>query len=400
MNAIARTSAALALLILGVSAARADDSVQQFKTLVEPLLAPATLTYAKATATGAQSLVLEEAVLTPPPGGPADKPISVARVTIDAIDFAGIARGDAPSRLHLHLDGISSEGASAVPPEVTDALGPGPYHANLELDYTLVDVKELRVDTIALDLPGLGRLKASLDIDGIESDNGTITNAVTDNAALRTGTISYEDHSLLAKAIAAFAKAEQKSDEEVIAEWSNALKALATSQGNDESPLLQAVLAFLADYKSPKTPLSLTFTPPRDAAGGHPIQDAMTDGVVKSLGISASYAGATYALPPDTTPKLSGAQAWSALVGNTLFANIDGDEEYDFFAPDGQVHSLEGNDSSTGKWALEDPKVCFEYTDTAKSCYSVEVTGDSAVLVDETGTGTRYKILQGNPKQL
>jgi len=287
-----------------------------------------------------------------------------------------------------------------MPPALVDVLGPGPYHANLELDYTFIGMKELRVDTIALDLPGLGRLQASLDVDGIESDNGTIANAVTDDAALRTGTISYEDHSLLAKAIAAFAKAQQKSDQEVIAEWSDGLKALASSQGNDESPLLQAALAFLADYKSPKTPLSLTFTPPRDAAGGHPIQDAMADGVVKTLGISASYADKTYALPPDTTPKLSGAEAWNALVGNTLFAKIDGDEDYDFFAPDGEVRSLEGSDSSKGKWALEDAKVCFEYADAAKPCYLVEVSGDSAVLIDETGAGQRYKILKGNPKQL
>ena len=403
MNAITKAAAAaLVAILMGLSAARADDAVQQFRTLVEPLLAPATITYGKATATGAESLVLEDVVLTPPPGNPADKPISILRVAIDAIDFAGLARGDAPARLHVRLGGISSEGVTAAPPEITEVLGPGPYRADVELDYTIIDAKELHVDTIALDLPGLGRLHASLDVEGIQSDDGTITGANLDNAMLRTGTVTYEDHSLLAKAIAAFAKAEQKSDREVIAAWSDGLKALAASQGHDETPLLQAALAFLADYKAPKTPLSLTFAPPRDAAGAHPIEDALTDGVVKTLGITASYGGATFAPPADANPvpKLTGVEAWKTLVGNTLFAKIDGEEDYDFFSPDGEVRSIEGTDNSKSKWAIEDPKICFEYANSTKDCYSIEVSGDTAVFIDETGQGQRYKVLPGNPKQL
>ena len=395
-------AAALLALLIAIPTARADDAVQQFKTLVEPLLAPATLAYAKATSTGAESLVLEDAVLTPPPGGPVDKPIAIERVTVETIDFAGLARGDAPTHLHLRLDGVSSEGSAAAPPEVADALGPGPYRANLELDYTIVDGKELRIDTLALELPGLGRLKASLDIDGIESGGGNFTDANLDDAALSKGAVSYEDQSLLAKVVAAFAKEQHKSEKDVIDEWSEGLKSLAKSQGNDEGPLLQGALALLADYKAPKGPLTLALAPPRDAAGAHPIEDAMTDGVSKTLGVSASYAGSTYTLPPDPSAaqKLAGADAWKALVGNTVFAKIDGEEDFDFFAADGQVHSIEGNDTSAGKWSLEDPKICFEYAGSSKECYTIEVTGNSVVFTDEDGTGQRYKILPGNPKQL
>ena len=403
MKAFAQSaSAVLVALLTSIPAAHADDAVQQFKALVVPLLAPATLTYGKATSTGADSLVLEDVVLTPPPGSPADKPVSVSRVSIDAIDFAGIARGDIPARLHLRLDGISSDGSTLVPPAITDVLGPGPYRANLELDYSIADGKELRVETIALELPGLGQLHASLDVEGLDLAGGTISNADFGNAALRTGTLSYEDHSLLAKAIAAYAKLEQESDQQVIAEWSDGLKALASGQGNDEGPLLQAMLALLADYQAPKTPISITFMPPRDAAGAHPIGDALTDGIVKTLGISVSYGGNTYALPPDSpaAPRLTGAEAWKTLVGNTLFAKIDGEEDYDFLAADGEVHSIEGNDASTGKWAFEEPKVCFEYANSTRTCYAIEVSGDDAVFTDESGEGQRYKILQGNPKRL
>ena len=403
MFPIARPAVAALLAILIASpSARAEDTVEQFKTLVEPLLAPATITYAKATATGTQSLVLEDVVLTPPANGPMDKPVSISRVAIDAIDFAGIARGNAPSHLHVRLDGVSSESIAAAPQELTEILGDGPYRANFELDYTIVDARELRIDTLAIELPGFGRLKASLDIDGIESGGGNFADANFDDAALRVGSLSYEDHSLLAKAVARFAEEQHKSEQEIVAEWSESLKSLAASEGHDEGPLLQAALALLADYQAPKGSLTLTLTPPRDAAGAHPIADAATDGVSKTLGVSASYGGQTYALPPDpeAANKRAGIAAWNALVGNTVFAKIDGEEDFDFFSSDGEVRSMEGSDVSRGKWMLEDPKICFQYANSSKECYSLEVIGNSVVFTDEDGTGQRYKILSGNPKQL
>jgi hypothetical protein len=61
---------------------------------------------------------------------------------------------------------------------------------------------------------------------------------------------------------------------------------------------------------------------------------------------------------------------------------------------------MEGSDLSRGKWTLEDPKICFEYANSSKECYSLEVGGGNVVFTDEDGTGQRYKILAGNPKQL
>jgi len=60
-----------------------------------------------------------------------------------------------------------------------------------------------------------------------------------------------------------------------------------------------------------------------------------------------------------------------------------------------------GNEISTGTWMFVGEVICFKYVDDDKpGCYKLEVTGDTATMYDEKGTGTRYQILKGNPKGL
>src|SRR5581483_103666 len=253
---------------------------------VLPLVAPGKLTYAKATATGANSFTLTEVVLTPPPNGAADEPVTIASVVVDDIDFEAIERQDVPQRLHVKLVGVATKGAAAAPPEIAAALGPGPYRANLEVDYQIIAGKELRLDTLNVEFPGLAKLSLALNVDGIES-SGSMTDASFDNASLRSGALAYEDHSLLAKLVKALAKEQKKTEQQLVEEWSATLTGLASSQGNDEGPLLNAVLALLKDYQSPKGALTIAMAPARDAAGGRPLTDAMTEGVAKTLGVTA-----------------------------------------------------------------------------------------------------------------
>jgi len=297
--ALRAAMALLAITLAGVATARAD-SVEQFKTVVLPALNPAKLTYGTAIATGPNSLTLSDVVVTPPPdaGTGADKPVSIKTVTIDDIDFDGIGRGDAPARLHIRLDDVSSAGSSEVPPDLVKILGPGPYKANLELDYTIIDGKELRLKKLAFDMPGLAAIQIALDVDGIEPSGANIKDASFDAASLREGSITYEDHSLLGKVVTAMAKAQKRTEAALVKEWSGAIAVLAGSQGNDETPLVNAALALLRDYRQPKGPLTITFAPTRDASGGKPITDAMTDGVAKTLGASATYAGKPVTAPP------------------------------------------------------------------------------------------------------
>ena len=71
------------------------------------------------------------------------------------------------------------------------------------------------------------------------------------------------------------------------------------------------------------------------------------------------------------------------------------------YSADGRAKSMTGNEISQGTWAISGEVVCFKYTDEPKpECYKVEVMGDAVTFFDEKGSGTRYQILKGNPKNL
>src|SRR5208282_4715672 len=149
-----------ALLVVAAAAsplARAADSVRLFSELAKPVLLPYELSWGEARATGATSLVLSDVVVTPAPSDArlGVAPVRIARVTIEDIDFDGLRRGDAPSRLSARLEGITVRGAPAVLP----ALGPGPYRANATIEYHVRAHAELRIDHFSLDLLGLASLQ-------------------------------------------------------------------------------------------------------------------------------------------------------------------------------------------------------------------------------------------------
>ena len=128
------------------------------------------------------------------------------------------------------------------------------------------------------------------------------------------------------------------------------------------------------------------------------------------LAQAGTESGAPAATPaPNPTPaqtaapeqKLVGLAAWNKLVGNSISGTEDGKPLIEYYAPDGAAKSMLGNEISTGTWMLVGEVICFKYADDDKpECYKLEVTGDTATMYDEKGTGTRYQILKGNPKGL
>ena len=96
-----------------------------------------------------------------------------------------------------------------------------------------------------------------------------------------------------------------------------------------------------------------------------------------------------------------GLAAWNQLVGNSITGQEDGKPLTEFYAQDGSVKSMTGNEITTGQWALVGETICFKYTGEPKGeCYRLEVAGNTATFTDEKGAGTRYEIVKGNPKGL
>jgi hypothetical protein len=99
--------------------------------------------------------------------------------------------------------------------------------------------------------------------------------------------------------------------------------------------------------------------------------------------------------------KLVGIAAWNRLIGNSITGTEDGKPLTEYYAPDGTAKSMLDNEISTGTWMLVGEVICFKYADDPKpECYKLEVSGDTATMYDEKGSGTRYQIVKGNPKGL
>ena len=104
---------------------------------------------------------------------------------------------------------------------------------------------------------------------------------------------------------------------------------------------------------------------------------------------------------PAPSKKLKGLAAWSALVGNTSKGQSDGEELYEFYAKNGTVKQMVGEDKASGKWVLKGETVCFDYDNgDGETCYSVAVSGNQVTFTDEDDNDLTYEILAGNAKKL
>jgi hypothetical protein len=124
--------------------------------------------------------------------------------------------------------------------------------------------------------------------------------------------------------------------------------------------------------------------------------------VVISFGVSAPSLAQETA-PPAAAPaaKLIGIAAWSQVVGNSITGKEDGKTLTEYYAADGTAKSMMDNEISSGKWVLVGETVCFKYTDEKEmECYKLEVSGNTLTYTDAKGSGSRYEILKGNPKNL
>ena len=119
------------------------------------------------------------------------------------------------------------------------------------------------------------------------------------------------------------------------------------------------------------------------------------------LAWAATVALALGAVADAQAQKLTGFNAWSKVVGNTVKATVDGKQLEEYYDSSGVAKHLEGGSKvSTGKWVLEGANVCFTYPGEGKACYVIEVDGDIATFTSKTHGGFRATIVPGNPNKL
>ena len=102
--------------------------------------------------------------------------------------------------------------------------------------------------------------------------------------------------------------------------------------------------------------------------------------------------------------KTTGAEAWKALIGNTIVGKSEGGADLvEYYAPDGGVRQKIAGSPDKGTWTLKGDKVCLKYEtddDEEPDCFAIAVEGDNLVYTDDEKNNLPFKILKGNPNNL
>lgn len=288
--------------------------------------------------------------------------------------------------------------------------------------------KTLTLDNLTINGANAGSLQLKSAFGGV--DKAAFAGGGNERTlALLQGTVSgvelgYVDAGLAAKLIGLFAQQQGKQPA--------ALQAETVAMARQVVPLLlagapnaQAIGDAVARFVAQPTSISVALKPKAGPIGFVDlvgIKDPATffakvDADVKSAssalpGVAApapapaspsvASAAPPAAAAPAATRRLTGLDAWNALVGNTIAGkNSDGDPLFEFYLKNGTVKQLDDDETAIGKWSIKGGKVCFEFPDDdEETCYSVTVEGNIATFTDDDGNGKRYEILAGNPKRL
>ena len=313
---------------IGLSAAgpASADGLARFEKSIKPQIPPGTLTYKSSKGLGDDGFELDDVVITPPPSDPAkgDKPqpINVKAITVEHLDFDAIEKQQPPLFAKVKLDGITAAASNAGGFDLKQMAGIDNVSADFGVDYKLdPDKKTFTLKRLELNLSGLGKLETSFVLEGVSADIAAKPDAAMNDASLKTADLTYDDHSLLAKAIP-IAAAMQGSDPKALTDMAiTVLDGARAGQSAAAQKAIDSLVAYIEDYQKPKGPLKITLAPPSKVSNADLSAAKSADDVVKLLGIQVVYAG-TRSSTPSAAP-----DAGATGPGSTDVPAKDEDED-------------------------------------------------------------------------
>jgi hypothetical protein len=277
------------------------DGLDQFKKSIEPQIPPNTLSYKNAKALGDDGFELDDVVITPPPSSDpkADKPqpISVKMVTVEHLDFDAISKQQPPLYAKIKFDGIAA-GSNAGGFDLKQMAGIDSLSADFGIDYKLDnDAKTFTLKRMELNLNGLGKLQTSVVVTGVTVADVAKPDAAMNDASLKSATITYDDHSLIGKALPIAAAMQGTDPKALTAMAISFLDSARAGQGPDAQKAIDSLVAYVEDYQNPKGPLKVDLNPPNKVSDADLNNAKSADQIVKLLGIQVSYAGTRSSTP-------------------------------------------------------------------------------------------------------
>jgi len=293
---------------IGVWAAgpAAADGLARFEKAIKPQIPPGTFSYKSGKGLGDNGFVLEGVVVTSPPDpkGAKSEPIQIKTITVEDLDFASIEKETPPLFAKIRIDGISVGSNPAAGVDLKQFAGLDKLSADFQLDYKLEpDRKVFTLNRMELNLLSLGRVELTMVLDGVNLDSVAKPDSAMDDAALRTASFVYDDHSLLSIVVPIAAAMQGTDPAAMIGMARTVLDTARAGQGPAATAAIDSLVAYLDDYQKPKGPLRLTFNPTSKASAADLSNAKTADDMVKALGLEVSYAGTRAAPPADVEKK-------------------------------------------------------------------------------------------------
>lgn len=429
---LAALSAAIAMAAGPVAA---QNALQTFERDVKPQMELKKFTYGSARPLGDKGFVLTDVVAVTPADsrtGDREATIRVDRVTVEETDverWKKPKKGEpalAPRFLKMKLEGISGDDAAF---HSFEPYGLPRVPADMAIDYRIdTAARILTVNKFEVALRGQARLDLSGVIEGVD-DRSDDLDAAQDKARLRAGSITFEDTGgFLARLLPAMAKEEKTTPDAWVSLATAAIKGFAVGQGPATQKVLDTLVSFVSDWKAPRGPLTITVKPAATAGVADLARIAMPNALTDVFGVSASYAGtregasaggtdmgqssrrtarppapsgdADDGKRPQRAPRLTGAEAWNGVIGNTLTGRLDGRTYHLLIRKDGTASRLHDGEIEPGTWKAEGDKICLKVGGDDRACYAVVASGRTITLTDAAGKGFRATLLTGNPRDL
>jgi hypothetical protein len=271
------------------------DGLGRFEKTLKPQIPPDTLTYKSSKALGDNGFVLSDVVITPPPDpDKKDKPepITIKTIAVEDLDFDSLEKNGPPLYAKMRIEGVSAGNNPAAGIDLKQMAGIDKLSADFQLEYKLdTDKQTFTLSRLELTLNGLGRLEVSFIVDDIGEDAISKPDAALNDATLRTGSLVYDDKSLLAKAVPIAAALSGGDPKAYIETAKTTLDGMKARQSDDSKKVIDSLVAYMQDHANPKGPLRIGVNPP-DKLSAASLQDAKSaDQIVKALGLTVSYAG-------------------------------------------------------------------------------------------------------------
>lgn len=290
MSSIRGLAAALLISIMLATGARADNGLERFEHEVKPHLGLQKLTYRSGEARGESGFVLHDVVaISPPTAATGNKPgtVTIDKVTVEAIDFTRFAKDNGksmPRFLKLKLEGVTANDAAA---HLLTTYGVPNAPADIALDYRFDAAgRRLIVNKLDVNLHEQGRLTLSLAIIGFSD-----WESARESARLQSASIRLVDKGLVRSVVEASARNRGGSPESMVALGLSTIAGLASQQGPEAVRALDALASYIADWKAPKGPLTVTLSPARGTGYNDLGALLEPDALHNILGLGATYSG-------------------------------------------------------------------------------------------------------------